>query len=189
MIDTDYGDAALHLTLPEWLQHDVPDAIPLQDERVRFVIGLARRSIDHGGGPFGAAVFHLDGRLIAAGANIVLPAGSSLLHAEVVAILAAQARLGRHLLDLDTERTEIVCSCDPCAMCLGAIHWAGTSRLVTAAASRDARDTGFDEGPVDDASFDYLRRNGVDVRRGILRDEAADVLRQYQRHAGTNYGA
>lgn len=189
MIQTDYGDAALHLTLPTWLHDDLPDTLPDPHDRVRFVIDLARRSVENGGGPFGAAVFHLDGRLIAAGANLVLTAGSSLLHAEVVAILAAQARLQHHLLVFDTTRTEMVCSCDPCAMCLGAIHWAGTSRLLTAASGHDARDSGFDEGPVDDSSFAYLARNGIDIQRGILRDEAAAVLHDYKRRNGTIYGA
>lgn len=179
------------LVLPPWLAEAAPHGLVIPDPegRVRFVVELARQSASEGGGPFGAAVFEENGSLIAAGANLVLPGGSSILHAEVVALLAAQAVLGRHTLQQDGARREIACSCDPCAMCLGAIHWAGLASLVTAASTEDARREGFDEGPVDDASYDYLARRGMDVRRGVLREEAATVLHEYRRLGRPDYGA
>lgn len=179
------------LTLPPWLQDaaDGVTSLPDDEDRIRFVISLAITSTRYGGGPFGAAVFEDDGRLIAAGANLVLPGGSSMLHAEVVALLAAQAVLGQHTLHHEDARREIVCSCDPCAMCIGAIHWAGVARLICAASHDDASSAGFDEGPVDDSSFDYLARRGMVVRRGILTQQAAAVLHDYRSLDLPDYGA
>lgn len=185
MIRIHTGTPGVALTLPAWLQ---PVSRPLRtdEERVRFVLDVARRSIEEGGGPFAAAIFDERDGLVAAGANLVVPGGSSLLHAEVVAILAAQSRTGHYALRAD-GRHQIVASCDPCAMCLGAIHWAGLARLVTAAFSKDARAAGFDEGPVDDASFEYLERRGMAVQRGVLRGEGAALLEAYAAAGGVIY--
>ncbi|MEJ2185818.1 MAG: nucleoside deaminase [Gemmatimonadota bacterium] len=185
MIEIQIGNPGVTLTLPPWLAAE-HGRMPTEDERVRFVLRLARRSMDEGGGPFAAAVFDEDHHLLAAGANLVVPAGSSMLHAEVVAILAAQHRVGHYSLRAGGRR-ELVASCDPCAMCLGAIHWAGFDRLVTAASTEDARAAGFDEGPVDEASFTYLANRGMTVRRGVQRAEGAALLEGYTATGGSIY--
>lgn len=188
MIEIRTGTPAMTLTLPPWLEAGAR-SMPTDEERVRFVLALARRSMEEGGGPFAAAIFDdEDDTLLAAGANLVVPGGSSLLHAEVVAILAAQGRVGHYSLRAGGRR-QMVASCDPCAMCLGAIHWAGLTGLVTAAATDDARAGGFDEGPVDDASFAYLERRGMSVRRGVLRAEGAALLDAYAAGGGSIYNA
>jgi len=59
----------IHLALPPWLP-DVADASRRyldDEERVGLAIALARENVARGdGGPFGAAVFDENGRLIAA---------------------------------------------------------------------------------------------------------------------------
>jgi tRNA(Arg) A34 adenosine deaminase TadA len=65
-------------------------------------------------------------------------------------------------------------------MCLGATHWSGVGRLVCGATKADAQALGFDEGPVNDSSYAHLRDRGVEVVRGVLRDEAVAVLKRYQ---------
>ena len=66
------------------------------EERMRLAIELARQNVLRGtGGPFGAGVFEAQGgRLVAAGVNSVTRLGNSMLHAETLAIMLAQARLG-----------------------------------------------------------------------------------------------
>lgn len=185
MIEILAGTPGVTLVLPPWLESG-PRRMRTDEDRVRFVLDLARRSMEEDGGPFAAAVFEADGSLLAAGANLVVPGGSSLLHAEVVAILAAQGRVGHYSLRAGGRR-QIVASCDPCAMCLGAIHWAGFAELVSAASTDDARSAGFDEGPVDDASFAYLEARGLTVRRGVLRAEGAALLEAYAAAGGSIY--
>jgi len=82
---------------------------------------------------------------------------------------------------------ELVTSCEPCAMCLGATLWSGVQRLVCGATRDDAERIGFDEGPVFAESYAYLERRGIAVVRQVLRAEAADVLDQYLRSSGIVY--
>jgi tRNA(Arg) A34 adenosine deaminase TadA len=93
---------------------------------------MARENVQwNTGGPFGAAVFQMEsGKLIAVGMNRVVPLKNSTLHAEMVAFMTAQARLGSHSLGLsELPAHELVTSCDPCAMCLGAVLWSGVRRV------------------------------------------------------------
>ena len=69
--------------------------LPRDEDRMRFVLDLARENIAAGGGPFAAAVFeHGSGRLLAAGANRVVASGFSCAHAEIVALTLAQHLIG-----------------------------------------------------------------------------------------------
>jgi len=183
---------SLSLALPDWAAalEDTPRRCAGDLDRMRFVIDLARRNVETGsGGPFGAAIFSRpDGRLLALGVNSVLRLKSSLLHAEMHAILRAQARLGRHGLRApDVPEYELFASCEPCAMCLGGILWSGVRRLVCAAPSASARAIGFDEGPVDAASYDYLVGAGIEVVRSVLAEEATAVIQRYAALGGTIY--
>jgi tRNA(Arg) A34 adenosine deaminase TadA len=72
-------------------------------------------------------------------------------------------------------------------MCLGATLWSGARELVCGATRDDATSIGFDEGPVFAESWAYLERRGVRVRRGVLREEAAGVLRLYRERGGAIY--
>ena len=60
---------------------------------------------------------------------------------------------------------ELVSSCEPCAMCLGATLWSGVRRLVTGATKADAEAIGYDEGPVFPESYAHLERRGIEVVR------------------------
>jgi tRNA(Arg) A34 adenosine deaminase TadA len=180
----------LIVTLPEWvadlIDYDRPYAT--DTDRMRVAVTLAAENVDRGtGGPFGAAVVDAAGRLIAAGVNRVVPLNSSSLHAEIVAIMMAQARLGTYTLHEDTARHELFTSCEPCAMCLGATQWSGVARVVWAATRDDAGRLEFDEGPVFDASFEYLRARGIVLEQGPLRDEAAAILSRYGESGGEIY--
>src|SRR3954462_5000499 len=82
---------------------------------------------------------------------------------------------------------ELVTSCEPCAMCLGATLWSGVRRLVYGATREDAARLQFDEGPVFPESYRYLESRGIEVVRGVLRDEAAEVLERYRAKSGPIY--
>ncbi len=157
---------------------------------MRLAIDLSRRNVEEGtGGPFGAAVFEAGtGRLVSVGVNLVVAQWNSVLHAEIVALMMAEQQCGSHTLRGDRlPAHEIVASCDPCAMCLGAILWSGVSRVVCGADREDARGLGFDEGPVFPASYRYLEERGIEVLRGVHRDEARTVLGLYRDRGGTIY--
>ena len=181
----------LHLTSPDWLPDFVVwDRIYGDDEeRMALAVGLARENVRRGtGGPFGAAVFVSDsGSVVAAGVNSVTRLLNSVLHAETMALMLAESRLGTYALG--APACELVTSCDPCAVCLGAALWGGVRRIVTGASKEDVTALGFDEGPVFPASWAYLEERGIAVRRGVLRAEAVAVLEYYRDSGGPIYNA
>ncbi|HVE79666.1 MAG TPA: nucleoside deaminase [Gemmatimonadaceae bacterium] len=178
--------------VPAWVDDVAPpdERYPSLEARMSVAVALARQNVlRDAGGPFGAAVFERDGgRLVAAGVNSVVRLNNSTLHAEVVALMMAEQALGSYALGGDGQPAhELVTSCEPCAMCLGATLWSGVSRLVCGAAREDAARLRFDEGPVFPESYGYLEARGVEVRRGILRGEAASVLELYRSRGGPIY--
>jgi tRNA(Arg) A34 adenosine deaminase TadA len=187
----DHPSFTLHL--PDWLVKLISQAkhsFATVEDRMNFVIELSRLNIRYQtGGPFAAAIFHSnDGSLLAAGVNLVLSGGCSVLHAEIVTIMAAQQKAGTYDLSAaDLPSYELVTSTEPCAMCLGAVTWSGVRRLVCGARGSDAEETGFDEGEKPPAWPEALERRGISVLRDIYREQAAAVLRDYRAAGGIIY--
>jgi len=184
----------IHIAYPPWVARRVDWSIvyPTDDARMGVAIDLARWNVlEETGGPFGAAVFERDsGRLVAVGVNLVVPLANSALHGEMVAFMMAQARLGSYTLAGERMPAhELATSCEPCAMCLGATLWSGVRRVLCGATREDALRLDFDEGPVFDASYEYLAQRGVEIVRQVRRSEAADVLALYRQRAGVIYNA
>ena len=157
---------------------------------MRLAIAVSRANVDHGtGGPFGAAIFEArSGRLIAIGMNSVVRLNNCVLHAETMAFMMAQQRVGAFTLNApELPVHELFTSCEPCAMCLGATLWSGVRRMVCAAAREDASVLSFDEGPVFPESYAYLEARGLSIVRNVLRDQARAVLELYRAKGGEIY--
>lgn len=183
--------AQLHLTLPIWLREEIDAArIYADDEaRVELAITLARRNVEmRSGGPFGAAVFTGEGRLVSVGVNRVVPQNCSVAHAEMMAYMLAQQRLQRYRLNEGGEKFVLATSAQPCCQCYGATVWAGIDELLVGARSEDVEElTEFDEGPLPADWIGELQKRGVAVRRDILRDQARQVFVRYRELDGAAY--
>lgn len=181
----------LQLTLPDWLRNTLDeDRVYADDEsRVGLAIELARRNVENAtGGPFGAAVFTADGRLVSVGVNQVLPQNCSAAHAEMMAYMLAQARVQRSRLNENGERFVLASSAQPCCQCYGATFWAGIDELLIGARSEDVEElTDFDEGPLPADWIGELESRGIAVRRDIMREAARDVFLRYRELGGTAY--
>ena len=183
---------AFALHLPEWLEEFVlheKRSFSTPEERMSFAIELSRLNVQHKGGPFAAAIFCIeDGSLLASGVNLVLSGGCSVLHGEIVALMAAQKKIGDYDLSSSGSRHyELVTSTEPCAMCLGAVTWSGVQRLVCGARGSDAEETGFDEGEKPHRWVEALEQRGISVLRDICREQAASVLKEYRESGGIIY--
>jgi tRNA(Arg) A34 adenosine deaminase TadA len=183
---------SVRLALPPWTRRLVNGLARLgtDEDKMRLAIALARANVAEGtGGPFGAAVFQQPGHHLAAvGVNSVERLNNSVCHAEVMAIMLAEARLRRYTLQAPgVTWHELFTSCEPCAMCLGAILWSGVRRVVCGAGRRDAMALGFEEGPVFPRSYRYLADRGVKVVRGVLAHEARAVFDLYESRRGLVY--
>lgn len=186
--DTEFS-AIIHL--PDWAKQtiDWSTFYRTDEDKMALAIELSKQNIMRGqGGPFGAAIFDMDtGQLLSVGVNQVMAAHNSCLHGEVMAIMLAEQRLKTFSLSGNDARRELFTSCEPCAMCLGAILWSGVKRLVCAATGEDARAIGFDEGPVFAQSYTYLEKRGIQIQTQLQRDKAKAVLNSYQAGGGTIY--
>lgn len=187
--------AKIEITLPDWTERFLPwpeKVFPDVKERMELVIALARANIENKtGGPFGAAIFDMEtNRLISVGMNLVETTNCSVLHAEVVAIILAQKRLGNYDLGANAMPScELITSVEPCAMCLGAIPWSGIKRVVCGARDEDARSIGFDEGDKPAEWINSLEKRGIEVVRDICRKDAAKILSDYQSLGGLIYNS
>jgi len=177
--------------LPEWINEvvDWQRRYDNDDEKMALAITLSQQNVARGtGGPFGSAIFEVEtGRLVSVGVNRVMPLSNSSAHGEMVAIMLAEQAVQSFSLGADGVARELFTSCEPCAMCLGGTLWSGVKRLVCAATAEDARAIGFDEGPVFEQSYQYLRDAGVDVVRNVQQPAAAAVLQSYLQDGGTIY--
>lgn len=181
------------LELPGWVEElDLDREYPTEEDRMRLAVEASRLNVERGtGGPFGAAIFDLStNRLVAPGMNLVVPSNCSVAHAEMVAIMLAQCVIGD--FDLGGEGKppyELVATTEPCAMCFGATPWSGVRSLLCGARDEDARAVGFDEGAKLPDWAGALEERGISVKKDVLREEAAAVLRHYAESGGEIYNA
>ncbi len=153
-------------------------------DRMDFVLKAAEENIIRKtGGPFAAAIFEIEtGRLVALGVNLAETQGLSVLHAEIVAISLAQNALGAFNLGGEgLARHELVTSCEPCAMCFGAISSSGVRRIVSGATSSDAETIGLDQGDKPKTWREDLHRRGIETVACVERGAAVEVFKLYAR--------
>lgn len=179
--------------LPDWVGEfaaKLPDRLPTARERMAAAVSLSDQNVRHDtGGPFGAlVVVEATGEVVSLGVNRVEPQLCSVAHAEILALSLAQRRMGSwSLADTRLGSMQLVTSCEPCAMCLGAIPWSGVHSVLCGAVKADAEAAGFDEGMRPAQWIEALERRGIEVRTRILRDSAARVLERYASGGRTIY--
>ncbi len=93
---------------------------------LRRSFDVARRALTHGNHPFGTILVDHNRNVLIETENGYMPSHDATAHAE--RLLATQACT---TLSPDILRTAtLYSSAEPCAMCAGAIYWAGIGRLV-----------------------------------------------------------
>ena len=138
----------------------------------------ARTASAAGDVPVGAVVVQGD-EAIARAANRTMRDQDPTAHAEVLAIRAASAALGRWRLDDCT----VYVTLEPCAMCAGAIVLARIVRVVLGAWDTKAGMV----GSVGDLLRHPRLNHRAEVAGGVLEEESAALLRDFfaeRRRAG-----
>lgn len=179
--------------LPEWVTPFINDwNAPVKSikQRMELAVALsAENTRQQTGGPFAALVVDEDSaELISVGLNLVTSSGLSVAHAEIVALSLAQARVGEWSL-AKAGSMQLITTCEPCAMCFGAVPWSGVKSVVCGAGKSDAEAAGFDEGDKPSDWVRSLQRRGMVVQTGVLQRKAAQVLADYKVSGGTIYNA
>ncbi len=177
--------------LPSWCEIFLSqyERFESDKDKMSLAVELSRQNVRMtGGGPFGAAIFAEDGRVVSVGVNTVISAGCCVAHAEMIAIIMAQAREGRARLNENGQSYTLAASAQPCSMCFGALFWAGLDRLVCGATREDVEKiTAFREGPIPDNWVELLNQNGIEASLEVNRESASGPLREYVERGGEAY--
>jgi tRNA(Arg) A34 adenosine deaminase TadA len=145
----------------------------LDRSRLRDAIDLANTAVVNGNHPFGAVLVDTDGQVVLAAENTVNTDNDCTAHAETNLVRAAWKQFGSAQLAEYTLYT----SCEPCAMCAGAIYWSGIGAMVFAMSESDlAQMTGdHEQNPTMSLSSELVLNAGtraVPVRGPALVPEA-----------------
>jgi tRNA(Arg) A34 adenosine deaminase TadA len=143
---------------------------------MRAAIEASRQALAAGNMPFGACLGK-DGRLLWTAQNTQITAQDCTGHAEVVLVREARQALG----DDATEGATVYASGEPCAMCAGAMFWAGIRRVVFGATTPDIEAAlGGPSLPMRCADALAGAQPAVQVEGPVLRDEAVKVLQAWR---------
>lgn len=102
---------------------------------LRRSFDVGRRSLTQGNHPFGAILVDQDGKVLIEAENGFMPSRDGTAHAE--RLLSTKA-CRTYSLDVLAGST-LYSSAEPCAMCAGAIYWAGIGRVVYGLSERRLR--------------------------------------------------
>lgn len=98
---------------------------------IHRVLELAEQALEKGNKPFGALLVS-DEKIILEAENTTQSENDPTRHAELSLVSCASRQLSEDVLHQSTLYT----STEPCAMCAGAIYWAGISRVVYACSQK-----------------------------------------------------
>jgi guanine deaminase len=145
---------------------------PISEEQfMAMAIAKAREGIAAGQSPFGAIIV-AKGVVVATTHNTVWRDLDPTAHAEVNCIRSA----ARALASISLSGCDMYSTCEPCPMCLSAIHWSKIDRVVFGATIADAAAAGFCELHVDAAVLARMGGSPLKVESGLLRQECAALF-------------
>jgi tRNA(Arg) A34 adenosine deaminase TadA len=142
---------------------------------MRLAIAKVREGISAGQSPFGCAIA-LNGKLLAVAHNTVWQTTDITAHAEINAIREACARVGKIFLSGGIVAT----TCEPCPMCMSALHWARVETVYFGATIADAALAGFHELTLSAADVVQLGKSPVTLVGGCLRDECRQLFDEWR---------
>jgi len=143
---------------------------------LRRTFEVARRALTHGNHPFAAILVDPHGQVLIESENGYMPAHDGTAHAERLLATKACTTLAA---DVRAKAT-LYSSAEPCAMCAGAIYWAGIGRVVYGLSERRLRVLTGDhpENPTLDLPCREVFASGqraTEVIGPLLEDEAEAV--------------
>jgi len=159
---------------------------PFDEALLGQAFDVARRSRAAGDHPFGSVLADGEGKLLIwQGNGYTSEGGDRTAHAE--RLLASRAARAYDLKFL--ARCTLYTSAEPCAMCAGAIYWAGIGRVVYGQTEKALKEqTGaHEENPTLDLPCDIVFAAGqrpTEVVGPLLEDEAAELQADFWKARG-----
>jgi tRNA(Arg) A34 adenosine deaminase TadA len=144
------------------------------EELMQRALDVARQGIEQGQSPFGCAIA-LGDRLLACRHNTVYSTTDITAHAEINALRTA-------CLETDSIALEgcvVATTCEPCPMCMAALHWARVDTVYYGATIQDARLAGFNELQLPAAELLRLGDSPVNLVHGVYAKQCRELFQQW----------
>jgi tRNA(Arg) A34 adenosine deaminase TadA len=138
-------------------------------------VRIAEQGIAAGQTPFGAVIVR-DDKVVSEAHNCVWLTCDPTAHAEIVGIRKAAAALRT----IDLSGCAMYTTCEPCPMCLSAIHWSKIGVVYYGAAIADAEAAGFCELCVAAKALAQMGGSPLRVEAGPLRMECVDLFAKWK---------
>lgn len=129
--------------------------------------------------PYGAIIVK-DNKIIGRSDSDTIASKSAFSHAELVAIEDAMEHLGGHLCAEGGKGVTIYSSCEPCAMCMGAILYTGIERLVYGATLEDSKEVVNEILAKAESVANACANRNIEIIHECQRDEAVKVLNNWR---------
>lgn len=145
------------------------------DEKfIDIAIELSKKSIY----PYGAIIVK-NGEIIGR-SDVDVPVSKTVFsHAELRAIENAMEHIGGHLCAEGGKGCTIYSSCEPCAMCMGAILYTGIERLVYAGTLEDSKECVNEIIVKAEDVADVCKNRKIEIIKELHRDKAVEVLKNW----------
>jgi tRNA(Arg) A34 adenosine deaminase TadA len=144
-------------------------------ELMQLAIEKCRRGLALGQSPFGCAIAR-DGHILSCSHNTVVLTTDITAHAEVNAIREACKKVG----DIFLDGAIVATTCEPCPMCMAALHWARVETVYYGATIADADTAGFNELQLPAAEL--LRQGGSKLKLvpNVLQKECCKLFDEWK---------
>jgi guanine deaminase len=144
-------------------------------ELMRLAIEKCRDGIAAGQSPFGCAIAR-DGSVLSCSHNTVVQTTDITAHAEVNAIREACRAVG----DIFLSGAIVATTCEPCPMCMSALHWARVDTVYYGASIADADAAGFNELQLPAAELLRLGNSTLKLIPQVLSAECRELFDEWK---------
>ena len=145
---------------------------------MRLAIDKCREGLAAGQSPFGCAIAR-GAEVIACAHNTVVATTDITAHAEVNAVRQAC----RAVDDIFLDDAAVATTCEPCPMCMAALHWARVDTVYYGATIADADAAGFNELALPAAELLRIGGSSLKLVPQVLPDECRALFEEWNRNA------
>jgi tRNA(Arg) A34 adenosine deaminase TadA len=144
------------------------------NDLMKLAIDKARAGVATGQSPFGCAVAR-DGEVLSCSHNTVVLTTDITAHAEVNALREACRAVG----DIFLTGAIVATTCEPCPMCMAALHWARVDTVYYGATIADAGKAGFNELQLPAAELLRLGRSELKLVPQVLSHDCKQLFDEW----------
>jgi guanine deaminase len=142
---------------------------------MQLAIEKCRQGIAAGQSPFGCAI-ERGNKVLSCSHNTVVLTTDITAHAEVNAIREACRAVG----DIFLDGSIVATTCEPCPMCMAALHWARVDTVYYGATIADADTAGFNELQLPAAELLRLGGSKLKLVPQVLPEECKTLFAEWK---------